>query len=659
MPIAFQKRPVSSRELAMGTHNRFLTLILWLGSLLTCLWAANFVIFNAGPYNRNDELQKIQDSWEEFALTFPKDSGEARVIAATVQNLKVSREGSLLLDRNAVATLALLALVVFGMASLVLLMSPASPLGTKRRAQEKGPDADTESMSYYLQNLEQTVSDLKLVCQDLNELDNEKEKHGNRRNALIDTQFDQLVRVEAQLQRVRSDVLATIGSSKDITDKLQRLTTQCEDSSHFAAATRLEWNAMGSKLRQIKESHDKIKNTADKISKQHTVTNELLIKTLDFGATHGKHTEASREQVSRLTEISKQTLNTMDILASSMAESNQDVNHASKLVRGLSERAEEIVNIIDVIDDIAEQTNQLALNASIEAARAGEQGQGFAVVAGEVRNLAARSSTATKSITDLLGTIQQEADHASRCLEKSAKSVEFAHSRMLEVDRAYREAVSLSRQALSELSQLVTDVVNHMHDLKQIEKQSAELRKFCVGLGNLLEEHGRMTSVTYTESNQLTIHSDRLSRLLNRQYFEMSHCDRLVEGLFYSLESIKGRIEEGIANSENLLNGFNQVYQQSLQQDVGNGRRSARLGRMIELVKSCSRSLDIIRNPSEQARTELTEIYKDVEADRSLQPSPVLSKQASPKEERLESDMAMLPADDVLIGEPDETQKVS
>jgi methyl-accepting chemotaxis protein len=662
MPIAFPKRPVSSRELAMNAHNRFLALILWLGSLLTCLWAANLVIFDLGTYNRNDELQKIQDSWEEFGLTFPKDSNEARVIAANVQNFKVSREGGLLLDRNAVATLSLLALIVFGMASLGLLIGSDRPKAAKRRTQEKGNDTDVESMTYYLQNLEQTVADLKIVCQDLTELDNDKEKHGHRRNALIDSQFDQLVRVEAQLQRVRSDVLATISSSKDITDKLQRLSTQCEDSSHFAAATRLEWNAMGSKLRQIKESHDKIKNTADKISKQHTVTNELLIKTLDFGTTHGKHTETSREQVSRLTEISKETLNTLDILASSMAESNQDVTHASKLVRGLSERAEEIVNIIDVIDDIAEQTNQLALNASIEAARAGEQGQGFAVVAGEVRNLAARSSTATKSITDLLGTIQQEADHASHCLEKSAKSVEMAHSRMLEVDRAYRESVTLSRQALSELNQLVSDVVNHMHDLKQIEKQSAELRKFCIGLNNLLEEHGSMTSVTYTESNQLTIHSDRLSRLLNRQFFEMSHCDRLVEGLFYSLESIKGRIEEGIANSESLLNGFNQVYQQSLQQESGNGRRSARVGRMIELVKSCSKNLEIIRNPSEHARTELDELYKEAEAERILQPSPVLSKQASPKDERMDADMTMLPADDVLIGEPDQsdqTQKVS
>jgi hypothetical protein len=198
-----------------------------------------------------------------------------------------------------------------------------------------------------------------------------------------------------------------------------------------------------------------------------------------------------------------------------------------------------------------------------------------------------------------------------------------------------------------------------MHELRQIEKNSAELRKFCLGLNNLLEEHGHMASVAYTESNQLTIHSDRLSRLLNRQFFEMSHCDRLVEGLFYSLESIKGRIEEGIANSENLLIGFNQVYQQSLQQETSSSQRSGRFGRMIELVKSCSRSLDIIRNPSEMARIELDTLDKTKEATQVLHPSPMLNKQPSPKEDRMETDTGMLEADDVLIGGPDQTQKVS
>ena len=113
----------------------------------------------------------------------------------------------------------------------------------------------------------------------------------------------------------------------------------------------------------------------------------------------------------------------------------------------LSERAKEIVNIIGVIDDIAEQTNLLALNASIEAARAGEQGKGFAVVAEEVRKLAARSSSATRSITELLVTIQNEAEQASTSLGKSTKAVSTAHQSIAEFDANFEGAMSITKSS--------------------------------------------------------------------------------------------------------------------------------------------------------------------------------------------------------------------
>src|SRR5690606_18919787 len=127
-----------------------------------------------------------------------------------------------------------------------------------------------------------------------------------------------------------------------------------------------------------------------------------------------------------LKEVDKQSKDGDELLRASrgaIATCSADVTRASELVTMLSTRAKEIVNLIHVIDDIAEQTNLLALNASIEAARAGEQGQGFAVVAEEVRKLAARSSTATRSITALLVTIQNEAELASSCLTKGNLSV--------------------------------------------------------------------------------------------------------------------------------------------------------------------------------------------------------------------------------------------
>ncbi|HEY9841078.1 MAG: methyl-accepting chemotaxis protein [Candidatus Sericytochromatia bacterium] len=100
------------------------------------------------------------------------------------------------------------------------------------------------------------------------------------------------------------------------------------------------------------------------------------------------------------------------------------VQEASKVIEHLGSSTQKIGEIINVIDDISDQTNLLALNAAIEAARAGEHGKGFAVVADEVRKLAERSSKATKEISELIRSIQHEADGAVKTVQGGVHQAE-------------------------------------------------------------------------------------------------------------------------------------------------------------------------------------------------------------------------------------------
>ncbi len=111
-------------------------------------------------------------------------------------------------------------------------------------------------------------------------------------------------------------------------------------------------------------------------------------------------------------------------IAENLDSTFQRMSQASEKVSNLSRRAEEIGGIVQLIQEVADQTNLLALNAAIEAARAGEAGRGFAVVADEVRNLAQRTSQATEDISSLVLRIQTETREACDVMESGAQAAE-------------------------------------------------------------------------------------------------------------------------------------------------------------------------------------------------------------------------------------------
>ncbi|MBV6285617.1 methyl-accepting chemotaxis protein [Pseudomonas aegrilactucae] len=146
----------------------------------------------------------------------------------------------------------------------------------------------------------------------------------------------------------------------------------------------------------------------------------------------------------------------MDEASTSLQQIAQALGSTAKVIDTLGMRSQEIGGIVGTITSIAEQTNLLALNAAIEAARAGEQGRGFAVVADEVRNLAARTREATDEISGMIGSIQQETGNAISTMEQGNRLMEDGLQRNAKVAEALARIDEQSRSAGQQFAAITT-----------------------------------------------------------------------------------------------------------------------------------------------------------------------------------------------------------
>jgi methyl-accepting chemotaxis protein len=232
------------------------------------------------------------------------------------------------------------------------------------------------------------------------------------------------------MQKMNQDLRALVGHVAATSEQLVTTVDEVDQSAHFTSEAvneqKQELDLLASALTEMTATAAEM---ADNIQKLSTNANESLVST---------------ESGNR---IVKQSVDSIQSLS-------DEIHKGSDVIQALVERSQRIGTVLEVIKNIAEQTNLLALNAAIEAARAGEQGRGFAVVADEVRNLAGKTQDSTKEIEEIITSMQSGVEHAVTMMEQSASHAETSSKQAATIGEAFD---SIQHQ-ISKINELSTQV---------------------------------------------------------------------------------------------------------------------------------------------------------------------------------------------------------
>ena len=274
---------------------------------------------------------------------------------------------------------------------------------------------------------------------------------------------------------VTEDITGAIADSVNFAvEALRSLVTTINETAVQVSAAAQETQATAMHLAEAAE------HQAQQITSASAAINEMATSIDNVSKNSAESAEVAQRSVQIAAKgagIVRQTIQGMDSI-------RDQIQETSKRIKRLGESSQEIGSIVELINDIAEQTNILALNAAIQAASAGEAGRGFAVVADEVQRLAERASGATKRIETLVQTIQSDTNEAVSSMEQTTSEV-VSGARLAED----------AGLALGEIEKVSNDLAELIQNISTAARQQSAAATNISATMNVIQEITTQTSV--------------------------------------------------------------------------------------------------------------------------------------------------------------------
>lgn len=298
-----------------------------------------------------------------------------------------------------------------------------------------------------------------------------------------------------EMQHDLKDVIQFIAKASE------RVTSQSEELTQSSNEVQEGSEQIASTMEELSAGAESQANSATNISE---VMKEFVRK-IQEAERIGVHVSESSSEVLALTGEGRQL---MEKSVNQMMVIDQIVKDSVSKVKGLDDQSKEISKLVQVIQDIADQTNLLSLNAAIEAARAGEHGRGFAVVADEVRKLAEQVSLSVEDITGIVSNIQMESSNVANSLEAGYHEVNEG-SKQIELTGQTFGTINVS---ISNMAENISSISDY---LKEIVGDSNQMNNSIDEIASVSEESAAGIQQVAASSEQTSSSMEEVARSAN------------------------------------------------------------------------------------------------------------------------------------------------
>ncbi|MDQ0159904.1 methyl-accepting chemotaxis protein [Alkalibacillus salilacus] len=314
---------------------------------------------------------------------------------------------------------------------------------------------------------------------------------------------DELGRLASSINTMKSNLRTIISSvstaSESVTNKGEAMTASAREVSEGS-------EQIASTMQELSSGTETQAQSASALSEMM----EQLVRKVQTSYDGGEHVSHASEEVLEMTQEGRSM---MSESVTQMSQIHHIVEDAVEKVKGLDRQSNEISKLVQVIEDIADQTNLLALNAAIEAARAGEHGKGFAVVADEVRKLAEQVSHSVGDITGIVGSIQTESKQVTQSLESGYHEVEQGSEQIKHTEQTFIQIKEAINNVVSQIQEITSNLKDVLNDSQEMNKSVEEIASISEESAAGVEQTASSIEETNSSMEEISRAADDLTKL--------------------------------------------------------------------------------------------------------------------------------------------------